>query len=261
MTSDGVRVGKISNGNFTGYSALVNSAGSFDILDSSSKTLAFFNRDGLSIKSSSDRGMFVGFDSVSNSGYIGSMPKVATSEGGQYVDIGMNMEFASGGYLNILNNLGGIGLAGRGIQLAPTGGNRVKIGTHDVRGTGIILFDRDDNVSYGTINIATGYKFSDFNWILCSFRTNDNTYFCQAAYHPNGKNVLFGQMGVGGDSNQWLDTYSAYYKVALWNFSGSTASRKTTKEINLANRTPAVSVNDNVLRLVSIIGFDYYSEK
>lgn len=33
MTSDGVRVGKISNGNFTGYSALVNSAGSFDVLD------------------------------------------------------------------------------------------------------------------------------------------------------------------------------------------------------------------------------------
>ena len=35
MTSDGVRVGKISNGNFTGYSALVNSDGSFDILNAS----------------------------------------------------------------------------------------------------------------------------------------------------------------------------------------------------------------------------------
>ena len=35
MTSDGVRVGKISNGNFTGYSALVNSEGSFDILNAS----------------------------------------------------------------------------------------------------------------------------------------------------------------------------------------------------------------------------------
>ena len=33
MTADGVRVGKITNGNFSGYSALVNSAGSFDILD------------------------------------------------------------------------------------------------------------------------------------------------------------------------------------------------------------------------------------
>ena len=42
MTSDGVRVGKISNGNFTGYSALVNSAGSFDVLDSSGKQLVSF---------------------------------------------------------------------------------------------------------------------------------------------------------------------------------------------------------------------------
>ena len=42
MTSDGVRVGKISNGNFTGYSALVNSAGSFDILGSNSKNVVSF---------------------------------------------------------------------------------------------------------------------------------------------------------------------------------------------------------------------------
>ena len=45
MTSDGVRVGKISNGNFTGYSALVNSAGSFDILDSSSNPVTSFQQN------------------------------------------------------------------------------------------------------------------------------------------------------------------------------------------------------------------------
>lgn len=45
MTSQGVRVGKISNGNFTGYSALVNSNGSFDILDSSSKTITSFQNN------------------------------------------------------------------------------------------------------------------------------------------------------------------------------------------------------------------------
>ena len=45
MTSDGVRVGKISNGNFTGYSALVNSAGSFDILDSGSRTITSFQNN------------------------------------------------------------------------------------------------------------------------------------------------------------------------------------------------------------------------
>ena len=260
MTSDGVRVGKISNGNFTGYSALVNSAGSFDVLDGSGAAIAKFSKYGLNVKATDSRSMYMGVTS-NQYGYIGSTPTLDGATAGQGFDVGMTMGFTQGSYLNIINNLGGIGIGGKGIQLTPTGGNRVKIGTHDVRGTGIILFDRDDNVSYGTINIATGYKFSDFNWILCSFRTNDNTYFCQAAYHPNGKNVLFGQMGVGANSNQWLDTYSAYYKVALWNFSGSTASRKTTKEINLANQTPAVSVNDNVLKLVSIIGFDYYAEK
>ncbi|WP_288921191.1 hypothetical protein [uncultured Bifidobacterium sp.] len=43
MTSDGVRVGKISNGNFTGYSALVNSDGSFDILNASGAVSSRFS--------------------------------------------------------------------------------------------------------------------------------------------------------------------------------------------------------------------------
>ena len=42
MTTQGVRVGKISNGDFTGYSALVNSNGSFNILDSNSKQVVSF---------------------------------------------------------------------------------------------------------------------------------------------------------------------------------------------------------------------------
>ena len=46
MTSDGVRVGKIENGNFTGYSALVNSAGSFDILNASGTAVAKFSSSG-----------------------------------------------------------------------------------------------------------------------------------------------------------------------------------------------------------------------
>lgn len=260
MTSSGVRVGKVSNGNFTGYSALVNSAGSFDILDGSGSAIAKFSRYGLNVKATSSRSMYMGVAS-NQYGYIGSTPTLDGATAGQSFDVGMTMGFTKGSFLNIINNLGGIGIAGAGVQLTATGNNRVKIGAYDVRGTGIILFDRDDGVSYGTINIATGYKFSDFNWILCSFHTNDNTYFCQAAYHPNGKNVLFGQMGVGGDSGQWTDSTSAYYKAALWNFNGSQAVRKTTKEIALNNRTPAVSVNDNVMRLVAIIGFDYYSEK
>lgn len=248
MTSDGVRVGKISNGNFTGYSALVNSAGSFDILDSSSKTLAFFNKNGLSIKSTSDRGMFVGFDSAANSGYIGSTPKVVTSEGGRAMDIGMAMSFDSGGYLNIINNLGGIGIAGNGISLIATGSDRVKIGVMDVRGAGVVLFDRDDGNNYNVVNITIGYNFSEFNYIMCFFKTNDGQYFGGTAYHPNGKEYCFTTMGGGG-------TDMSYLKGTRWYFNGTRAERKTTFEIGPGYST---TVNDAVMHIVAIIGFDYY---
>ena len=52
MTSDGVRVGKISNGNFTGYSALVNSAGSFDVLDQSGTPISRFTASGITFSKS-----------------------------------------------------------------------------------------------------------------------------------------------------------------------------------------------------------------
>ena len=42
MTSAGVRVGHIVNGGFQGYSALVSSQGSFDVLDYSGRTVATF---------------------------------------------------------------------------------------------------------------------------------------------------------------------------------------------------------------------------
>lgn len=42
MTSDGVRVGRIVNGGFQGYSALVSPRGSFDVLDESGRTAATF---------------------------------------------------------------------------------------------------------------------------------------------------------------------------------------------------------------------------
>ena len=42
MTSDGVRVGRIVNGGFQGYSALVSPHGSFDVLDESGRTAATF---------------------------------------------------------------------------------------------------------------------------------------------------------------------------------------------------------------------------
>lgn len=249
MTADGVRVGKISNGTFTGYSALVNSAGSFDILDSSTNTLASFNKNGLHINSSSDRGMFVGFDSRTNSGYIGSTPR-PSAIGVTGIDIGMNMEFSKGGYLNILNNLGGIGIAGSGVQLTATGGNRVKIGVMDVRGAGVVLFDKDDGYNYASVNIAVGYNFSEFNYIMCFFKTDDGQYFGGTAYHPNGKEYCFTTMGGGAGT-----TDMSYLKGTRWVFNGTTATRRTTFEIGPGYST---AVRDSVLHIVAIIGFDYY---
>lgn len=49
MTSDGVRVGHIVNGGFQGYSALLNSSGSFDVLDSNSSPVARFDAKGLTM--------------------------------------------------------------------------------------------------------------------------------------------------------------------------------------------------------------------
>ena len=49
MTSAGVRVGHIVNGAFQGYSALLNSAGSFDVLDSNSSPVARFDVKGLTM--------------------------------------------------------------------------------------------------------------------------------------------------------------------------------------------------------------------
>ena len=53
MTAQGVRVGKVSNGNFTGYSALVNSNGSFDVLNGDT-TVTRFAANSISIPSSNN---------------------------------------------------------------------------------------------------------------------------------------------------------------------------------------------------------------
>ena len=210
MTSDGVRVGKISNGNFTGYSALVNSEGSFDILDSSSKTLAFFDKDGLNIKSSSDRGMFVGFDSAANSGYIGSTPKVATSEGGRTMDIGMNMEFASGGYLNIINNLGGAGITAKGISLVSAGGNPISMywGGQGLGGLVMQLLWSGSCSHGGTISSSLIPYYNIF-----SFETNGGR---RGLCVRNSSGALHG-VAANDDGSAWVQNFSA-------NISGSTIS-------------------------------------
>lgn len=249
MTADGVRVGKISNGTFTGYSALMNSSGSFDVLDGSDAAIAKFSKYGLNVKAVDSRSMFMGVDS-NGYGYIGSTPTLDGANSGQGFDVGMVMGFMQGDYLNIINNLGGIGLAGKGIQLTPIGGNRVKIGVMDVRGAGVVLFDKDDNNNYGVVNIAMGYNFSEFNYIMCFFKTNDGQYFGGTAYHPNGKEYNFMTMGGGAGT-----TDMSYLKGTRWVFNGTTATRRTTFEIGPGYST---AVNDAVLHIVAIVGFDYY---
>lgn len=49
MTSAGVRVGRIVNGSFQGYSVLLNSSGSFDVLDRDSSPVARFDAKGLTM--------------------------------------------------------------------------------------------------------------------------------------------------------------------------------------------------------------------
>lgn len=46
---NGVRVGKTTNGQYTGYSALVNASGSFDVLDRNDKVVARFSSSGVAI--------------------------------------------------------------------------------------------------------------------------------------------------------------------------------------------------------------------
>lgn len=249
MTSDGVRVGKIENGEFTGYSALVNSAGSFDILDGSGSAIAKFSKYGLNVKATDSRSMYMGVAS-NGYGYIGSTPTLDGATAGQGFDVGMTMGFTQGSYLNIINNLGGIGFAGRGIQLTPTGSDRVKIGVMDVRGAGVVLFDRDDGSNYSVVNITIGYNFSEFNYIMCFFKTNDGQYFGGTAYHPNGKEYCFTTMGGGAGS-----TDMSYLKGTRWVFDGTKATRKTTFEIGPGYST---AVNDAVMHIVAIVGFDYY---
>ena len=78
MTSDGVRVGKISNSNFTGYSALVNSAGSFDVLDSSGNPVSRFSASSIELGKNSK---------TSTVSMCGGVVKFSSNSGGTNLSI------------------------------------------------------------------------------------------------------------------------------------------------------------------------------
>ena len=120
MTTQGVRVGKISNGNFTGYSALVNSAGSFDILDGSGAAITRFTTYGMEIPSSNNGNRDAKFV-LTSSGYDLSFVRNGTTyyfrlgsggigihaSDGSYVDVGsggLAIRTNNGNYVNVSPN-------------------------------------------------------------------------------------------------------------------------------------------------------------
>lgn len=134
MTAQGVRVGKISNGNFTGYSALVNSAGSFDILDGSGTAITRFTTYGMEIPSSNNGnrdGKFV----LTSSGYDLSFVKNGTTyyfrlgsggigihaSDGSYVDVG------SGGLAIRTNNGNYVNVSPNGTSIASSDGSYISM--------------------------------------------------------------------------------------------------------------------------------------
>lgn len=257
MTTDGVRVGKISNGNFSGYSALVNSAGSFDVLNGSSKTIAKFSQYGLDVSVGDSKSMFIGMIPGEKTseyetrpyGYIGSTPSFG-NHSGMDLHSGIMMGFSTGEHLNLVNDFGSIDItAGNRINLLAKKGH-VTINGVDVRGAGVVLFDKDDGKNYASVDIPSQYDFSYFNYIMCFFKTNDGQYFGGTAYHPNGKTYNFTTMGGAS-------TDMSYIKGTQWAFNGAKATRKTSFQIGPGYST---SVNNNAVHIVAILGFDFYHE-
>lgn len=124
MTSDGVRVGKIENGNFVGYSALVNSAGSFDILGSDSSVISRFSSKGLQIGSGGDKyHFFVGTGNSSEEAFIGILndenndfnapPDPEAGYSGLFFDRSPQHHAAS-----LVDTDGPIAIAGQGITIS-----------------------------------------------------------------------------------------------------------------------------------------------
>lgn len=252
MTTDGVRVGKIDNGNFSGYSALVNSAGSFDVLDGSSKTIAKFSKDGLDVSAGDSESMFIGMiPDVIPYGYIGSTPSFGDHFDDHYEmdrHSGIMMGFGTGESLDLVNDFGSIDIiADDHVNILAKKGY-VTINGVDVRGAGVVLFDKDDGNNYASVDILSGYNFGYFNYIMCFFKTNDGQYFGGTAYHPNGKTYNFTTMG-GASTNM------SYIKGTQWAFNGTKATRKTSFEIGPGY---SMNVNNDIAHIVAILGFDFY---
>lgn len=155
MTSSGVRVGKVSNGNFTGYSALVNSAGSFDILDGSGNAITKFTTYGMEIPSNNNGnrdGKFV----LTSAGYDLSFVKNGTiyyfrlgsggigihASDGSYVDVG------SGGLTIRTNNGNYVNVSPNGTEITSSDGSYIAMS----KGSGFTL----DSKAFGMLSCGSG---------------------------------------------------------------------------------------------------------
>lgn len=179
MTSDGVRVGKQTDGTYTGTSALVGTDGTFDVLDQSSNRLLEVGADGVKFPESSDGHQLVlGYmpgNETKNTLYIGDII-TGQQEGGPKNRLGFTGDEVSlaGGDISISasdNQLSLYGHKGANL-LVPDGGN-VQVGgqygtgdtTLTLRGSIVsIVGDRikvNDRLIDSPIDVKKSQKWND----------------------------------------------------------------------------------------------------
>ena len=123
FTASGVRVGKRSNGKFTGVSALVNTNGTFDLLDASGKLLTRINRHRFQV--TGDDGTGSGYLSLSQDGINITVQPTADTSKTYHIQVGKS----------------GVGITapdGSGIECSASGGLNI------------------ETVKYGKISIGAG---------------------------------------------------------------------------------------------------------
>ena len=121
MTAQGVRVGKVSNGNFTGYSALVNSAGSFDILNGSGAAITRFTSYGMEIPSANNGNRDAKFV-LTSSGYELSFVRNGTTYYFRLGSGGIGIHASDGSYVDV--GSGGLAIHtnnGNYVDVSPNG--------------------------------------------------------------------------------------------------------------------------------------------
>lgn len=207
MISDGVRVGKQTNGEYQGISALVGTDGTFDVLDSSSKRLLEVGYSGVKFPKSSDgHQLALGYvtDSATKTDtlYIGDVIS-GQQEGGPKNRLGFTGSQVSleGGDIGISANDNQLSLYGhKGANLlVPSGGN-VQVGGHygsssttlTLRGSTVNMYGDLVNVNGRTLNAPVDAKQSQ-RWDNIQLDVKCvNRVVTVNILHPLGSNAIIG---------------------------------------------------------------------